>query len=446
MKNYILQGIVLAGILFGGTVTAQTEQYPERDRCATMPALEYFKQQHPGVEASMAHGEEAVAKWIAKHGHERKGGTLVIPTVVHVLYDPAEPVQNIADSVIHSQIQVLNEDFRRLNADAANTRAGFDSIAVSLDIEFCLATRDPNGNWTNGITRTSTTADFSFTPFTNNVKRTADGGMDPWPPGDYLNIWICDMSFFGQPAVLGYAQFPLSSDESIQAGAVEENDGIVIQYQYFGKTYNPNTAPSNLGRTTTHEVGHWLGLRHIWGDGDCNATDYVDDTPNAAAQANFDCNLSINSCDDSGGPFWQTDPPDMIENFMDYSADDCMNMFSNGQSMRAWGFLNTDSLRNSLFNSQGCSAPTGMPDGLLAGKDVQLYPNPTTGYFKMEWPSAIENPVVRVVNELGQEVFSARATSQMNQLEIDLTDECAGLYFATIITDYGIVTKKLILE
>lgn len=334
-------------------------QYPTiNEKCGTNHSLNYRNQLNPSIESGIQQAENMANDWLQHHPSyfQNRNGVLRIPVVFHVVYNTNDSAnQYIHDSLIYSQLNVLNEDFRRMNVDAVNTRNIFDSVAVDMGIEFCLASVDPTGNPTNGITRTPTTTNHFATPFTQSVKSDAAGGKDPWPTDQYLNIWVCDMSFLGQPLVLGYAQFP---------GDDPTTDGVVIQYQYIGKTNYVSTSPSNLGRTTTHEVGHWCGLRHVWGDGPCNADDFVWDTPNADAQSNFDCDTTKNTCDDLGNLYWgNINPPNMIENFMDYSADDCMNMFSRGQRDRVWSFLMTD--RVSLFSSNGCGLP-----GLFAQSEI----------------------------------------------------------------------------
>jgi hypothetical protein len=325
---------------------SMAQQYPALDeKCASMHSRSYRIQQDPSLAARLQLSEQRAQQWLQQNGSVlMRNGIVTIPVVVHLVYNPSIPESNIHDSLIYSQIQILNEDFGRYNADTSNTRDIFDSIAVNVGVQFCLSSVDPNGNPTTGINRVSSTTSHFLTPFNNSVKSAAAGGADPWPADQYLNLWICDMSFNGSPFVLGYAQFP---------GDDPATDGVVIQYNYIGRTNDPNTAPSNLGRTTTHEVGHWLGLRHVWGDGDCTMDDFVCDTPDAVDQSNFDCNLSANTCDDLGNSFWGlSNPPDMVENYMDYSADACMNMFSRGQRDRMWSFLSTD--RIGLFSSNGC--------------------------------------------------------------------------------------------
>jgi hypothetical protein len=204
---------------------------------------------------------------------------------VHVLYSNSE--QNITDDQIKSQIEVLNEDYRRLNADKTNTPSAFSNVAADVNIDFFLACVDPIGNSTNGITRTQTNVNpFSRVRNTEGtdeiatkIKYTSLGGCDAWPRDRYLNIWVCNLA----SPLLGYTQFP-----GIGTAAT---DGVVIKYNAFGRRGKLD-ATYNKGRTTTHEIGHWLNLVHIWGDDDngngictsseCTGSDNVDDTPNQA--------------------------------------------------------------------------------------------------------------------------------------------------------------------
>lgn len=275
-----------------------------------------------------------------------------IPVVVHVVYNTT--AENISDAQIQSQITVLNQDFRKLNADVANTPSAFAGLAGDANIEFCLASVDPNGNATNGILRVPTTATSFGT--NNTVKSSATGGSNPWNAGKYLNLWVCDIS----GSILGYAQFP---------GGSASTDGVVCDYQYFG-TIGTATAPFNKGRTATHEVGHWLNLFHIWGDDGtgCTGSDQVTDTPNAAGP-NYGC-PAFPTVTCSNGP-----NGDMHMNYMDYTDDACMYMFSNGQISRMQALFATGGARASLLTSNGCSTPTpvlcGAINGLTSGSVTQ---------------------------------------------------------------------------
>lgn len=267
------------------------------------------------------------------------GQIITIPVVVHVVHFNEE--ENISDEQIHSQIDIINEDFRRLNADRVNTPAIFQDVAADVQIEFCLASIDPNGYSTTGITRTNTYNDnfYIFSGEFDFVKFDATGGRDAWPTDQYLNMWVADLPL----GLLGYATFPEGFSSDIQ--------GVVMTTNGFGNT-GTAAAPFDLGRTTTHEIGHYLNLRHIWGDGDCSVDDFVEDTP-LAADPNFDglpCEFpSRNSCEE--GP---NDLPDMFQNYMDYSDDACMNMFTQGQKSRMLALFEPGGPRESLLYSNGC--------------------------------------------------------------------------------------------
>jgi hypothetical protein len=252
-------------------------------------------------------------------------GITVIPVVVHIVYNSSRPEQNISEAQIRSQIDVLNRDFRKTNSDISLIPAPFQSLAADARIEFVLANTDPNGNPTNGITRTVTTA----TGFDadDKVKSAATGGVDAWPTDRYLNIWVCQLV----GGLLGYAQFP---------GGPAATDGVVITHTGFGTT-GTAAAPFNLGRTATHEIGHWLNLRHIWGDdgNGCNGSDFVADTPNQAGPNTGRPTFPHITC--NNGP-----NGDLFINYMDYSDDIAMFMFTTEQVVRMQATL--DNERSSL--------------------------------------------------------------------------------------------------
>lgn len=291
--------------------------------------------------------------------------TYYIPVVFHIVYN--NDAQNLPDSVILSQLDVLNEDYRRLNENASETRSEFLEFAGDPNIEFFLANVDPNGNTTNGIIHKYTDREeflmfedvFSNEITLDEVKSDATGGSDAWDTDRYLNIWICnigslDIFGFELGQVFGYAYPPVNVDEAIanlESGPDwptemltddESVQGVVLHYTAVGRN-NPvanedNMIENNQGRAATHEIGHYLGLRHIWGDavaffGDdgCNVDDGIEDTPNAADQAGYICDFTKNTCDSDNFGSSGEDLPDMVENYMDYSPDACLNMFTNGQ-------------------------------------------------------------------------------------------------------------------
>lgn len=301
-----------------------------------MERLQYLIQQDPSILQRMQQVEEQTQHYIQSQAHtpqQRTNNVITIPVVVHIVYRTS--TENITDAQVQSQIQVLNEDFRRQNADAVNTPSLFAGVAADAEIQFCLATRDPQGNPTTGITRTQTTK-TSFSVYADDVKFSSQGGKDAWPTDQYLNIWVCRLS----GGVLGYAQFP--------NGGSANTDGVVIDFRYFGRGGSAQ-APFNKGRTATHEVGHWLNLRHIWGDAQCG-NDYVNDTPTQEGP-NYGCpTFPKPSCGNTS---------DMFMNYMDYTDDACMNLFTQAQKTRMRAVLSTTGFRAGLLTSPGCAPPGG---------------------------------------------------------------------------------------
>lgn len=286
---------------------------------------------------------------------------ITIPVVIHVLFNDA--FQNIPDEQVLSQIDVLNRDFRMLNADRSNIPSAFKSKAADARIMFCLAQVDPQGRPTTGILRRYTTV----SPFmrADEMKFKSTGGSDAWDAKNYLNIWVCSM--FGR--TMGYATPP---------GGDPAKDGVVINYDVFGEKGRLRT-DFNKGRTATHEIAHWLGLKHIWGDDDCG-DDGIWDTPKQMSY-NFGCptfpRTSYCSADNNG---------DMYMNFMDLTNDACMNMFSNGQKNKMRAQFAMGGARNSILRSYRCdgSLASGaplpqdtVPVPVVKVKDpISIYPNP----------------------------------------------------------------------
>ncbi len=266
-----------------------------------------------------------------------------LPVVVHVIY--SRPEENISSEQILSQIEVLNEDYRRTNEDQDQTPREFRRIAVDTGIEFCMASIDPNGNPTDGINRVS----MSGAPFTESFMNGVVKPQTIWDPTRYMNIWVANLS----NGILGFAQFPESGNLVGLPGAPggTKTDGVVLNYLAMGTT-GTAIAPFNHGRTATHEVGHFLGLRHIWGDGPCGKDDFCDDTPEAG-QPTFNCPPTGISCNGERA---------MIENFMDYTDDACMNLFTNSQRLRMRTVMESSPRRQSLLNSKACGAGVLPPE------------------------------------------------------------------------------------
>lgn len=321
---------VLAGVLFFASLEAQTQ------RCGTDLHTEYMVEKDPQYALRMANANAIVEQWLAENGTDwRSGGEEVytIPVVVHVLWKTAS--QNISDEQIQSQIDILNADFQRLNSDTSETPDGFKPVAGSLPLQFCLAQRDPFDEPTSGIERRET--DVTTFDWTDDMKYYASGGLNAWDPTRYFNIWVCNLS----SGLLGYAEFP--------TGTVSDSYGIAIDYLYTGNI-GTATYPYNEGRTSTHEIGHCFNLRHIWGDdgSGCGGSDLVDDTPNQANE-NYGC---------PGFPETDACTPDgdgvMYMNYMDYTDDACMNMFTVGQADRMFAAI--ENFYPELLESNGCEA------------------------------------------------------------------------------------------
>ena len=318
---------------------------------------------NPGLLKERQIIEEFTKNWIDKVDAAKSGQTVVkIPVVVHVVWRTAD--QNISDEQIKSQIDILNKDFRKLNSDANKTPAFFKNLVADVGIEFCLAARDPAGMVTNGITRTKTTVvdigdkDRWFT--------TLRGGKDPWNNKKYINIWVCEAG----EDLYGFAFLPGTADPP-------EADGLVISSQYFGSTGTAIASfPNHKGRTTTHEMGHYFNLEHLWGpdDSECEEGDEVEDTP-LQFEATYDC--ASYPLKDVCSP---TDNGILFFNYMDYVDDECMYMFTEGQKKRMNASLN--GFRSTLLGQTNCSLSTSTEDNLTENQ-IQIYPNPASGYLQV---------------------------------------------------------------
>ncbi|MCF2874796.1 MULTISPECIES: GEVED domain-containing protein [unclassified Tenacibaculum] len=317
MKNKITLAFLC--LFFIGVTFAQ-----QKRTCHADEDLKERMAQDPTLEKRMQEIESFTQKRVKEmESYQGKvnGSIITIPVVVHVLY--TNSTNNISNAQIQSQLTVLNNDFRRTNSDRTNKW----SQAADTQIEFRLATVDPNGNATTGITRTQV-ATSTWITGQNKMKYASQGGVNAWNTAEYLNMWVVDnIQRPNGDNILGYAQFP---------GGAAATDGVVMSDQYFGTTGTAK-APFDGGRTTTHEVGHFLNLRHIWGDGGCGIDDFVSDTPESDAP-NYGCKTGHVSCGSE----------DMVQNYMDYSDDSCMNLFTSGQKNRMRAVLLAGGSRRSL--------------------------------------------------------------------------------------------------
>lgn len=288
-------------------------------------------------------------------------GPRLIPVVVHVIHSgqPEGSGVNIPVSQIEAQIRILNEDFRRLNADANQTPAEFLPVAADSNIEFVLAKQDPSGLPTNGIVRVLGPK-TSYSP----DDATLIGQTSQWNPEEYLNLWVVSLV---QPYI-GYASFPISDLPGLNfAPSSAITDGVTIDFRFFGT--GGSAVPSYFGRTSTHEVGHYFGLRHIWGDGGCGVDDFVADTPLQDSSNNV-CSPTATkvSCGNNN----------MIQNYMDYTPDACMNLFTKGQVERFDVVLANSPRRISLVNNRATQEP------VLVDRDLAISRVISPGDFACE--------------------------------------------------------------
>lgn len=313
--NDISQDIDMADFYVHTNDPSDSEKSSEKGlhkNCYSMKLLNQQLDKNPSLYKKMYDVEYNTRKFIAakKGGNGNGGGnnggggteppvedglgTINIPVYIYVIYSNSS--QNISDAQINSQITVLNNDFN--DTDFGDVRTEFQDLGADININFDLQVVNRQSN-----------------PRTDWGLNDAVKGVYPAVPG-YLTMWVAPIT----QGYLGYAQFP---------GGNPSTDGVVMSPQYFGSSAHDTqgnfylSAPFDLGRTTTHEVGHWLNLRHIWGDGRCRQDDFVSDTPSSDAP-NYNCDLTEASCRST----------DMVENYMDYSDDGCMGLFTNGQKAR----------------------------------------------------------------------------------------------------------------
>jgi hypothetical protein len=292
--------------------TTDANSFITQRKCATQEVLEEQLKTDPTLAKRMYDIEEFTKKTLLTK--RLVNGKIEIPVVVNVLYRTA--AQNISEAQIQSQIDVLNNDFNALNSDYNSVPSLFSNVKANVGITFVL----------DQVIRKSTTKKSWGT--TDTMKKTNKGGIAPTSPTTKLNLWVCTIG----GGILGYAQFP---------GGSSATDGVVIDTNYFGLTGSAS-APYNLGRTATHEVGHWMNLRHIWGDATCGS-DLVSDTPSHNT-ANYGVPVYPHYSTCTGTPV------EMTMNYMDYTDDNAMYMFSLGQKSRM----------SAIFTSGGARASFGI--------------------------------------------------------------------------------------
>ena len=338
--------------------------------------------------------EEAFQNFIKEKS--QKSTTFTIPVVVHIVKNEEDENMNITDEQIVRQIEILNESYNLLNEDVEQTPTEFEPYIGNPQVEFCLATVDPNGYATDGITR-STTDVAIFSPSLDNIKHSELGGVDAWNTDDYLNIWVGKIT----STVLGYSHTPTAS-------IPDDEHGLVVNYEYFGETEHPHYG---MGKTAVHEIGHYLNLKHPWGIGNCDANDdWVEDTPKSEGPYSGNPEHPQSSCG----------TVDMFMNYMDYVYDSSMVMFSQGQVDRMHFALTY--YRSALQESNGCGTPLLIAEPIVThassefNSDASIHLNIASGIppFSIIWESGETTDsivgisageyTVQITDSLGQEL------------------------------------------
>lgn len=413
MKKNLLFSLAILGL--SGTLSAQSEK-----KCASHVLHQEYLQQHP--EAVVFREKLEQFTQASQNSNKRITGTVyTIPVVIHVIHN-GEAVgtgQNISDAQIMSQIDVLNKDFRWTNSDKLAANHAFYSLAADCEIEFCLAKRDTAGKTTTGIIRYNKgKASWTVNDFDSIVKPST-----AWDRTKYMNIWICTLGG-ADATTLGYATFP---------GTNNVKDGVVIAHTAFGTSGSVNTG-TDLGRTGSHEVGHYLNLFHIWGDAECG-DDQVSDTPPQKAANQSNCPTFPHNVNSTCNP---GPNGEMYMNYMDYVNDNCMNTFTAGQKARMRAAL--EGARASLLQSNACSVVTGVED--LASTSANLYPNPANETVNVTADAAIKSVTVYAIS--GQNVSNLLGASiNGNTATLNTQGLAGGNYLVKVETANGVSNKSL---
>jgi hypothetical protein len=430
-------------LIFVGLVALQVAGQ-NHEPCGHVDYMNYLEELQPGFKA---HTDEVFSQALAhskvKSKFQVQDTVHTIKVVFHIVYNNGN--ENIHDSLIHSQMKVLNECYRRNNPDTINTRDIFKDVAGDVGIEFVLADEDPNGNPTTGIVRQSTPiTNFVVGPgnYLSNADRVkfASYGSPAWNTSEYLNIWVCDLG----GSLYGFA-FPPTGAANWNSGSFvgASRQGVVLHYNIVGEG-NPGSNFTGA-KTAVHEVGHYLGLRHVWGDAPtwdrCNAVydDGIDDTPLAGTPSSLSyCAFQKNSCYTGAN-----DLPDMLENYMDYSQGFCQNMFTNGQIklMRA----NLTFFRPGIFETR--IPPVIWP--VPVESESSIYPNPAQNELFIIIKDHNEESSYRLelVNLLGQVVHSKEVDAIFWQ-KVNWQYALTGMHYYRLIEndDNTVIEGKILFE
>ena len=437
---FLLIALSFCNVTFAQNVTSNTARTPNgKIRCLTNEYEQYLKVNNPSRQ-NASNFEAWIAPKIAEMKASKPDNTAIvitIPVVVHVIHngDAIGVNENISDAQILSQITVLNQDFRKLvGTPGYNTNA----VGADLQIEFCMAQRKPDGTATTGIDRVQkTVANYATMAATETMKSSTI-----WDPTQYFNIWtvfFTNTTSAEMYGTLGYAQFPqipaagttgfTIGGTTASAGYFEQNattantDGLVVDYRNFGTSAVVSSlsvnAPYDRGRTASHEIGHCFGLVHIWGDANCG-TDYCADTPTAHT-SNFGC-PTVTNCSSTGN--------EMVQNYMDYTDDTCMNIFTTNQKDRITQVMNYCPRRVSLKTSLACTAPLSK-DEVEYFNSIKIVPNPVKEALNINIGQLDLPDSMTIYNEVGQTILTRKLTNN-SDLSVNTDSYSVGNYIVVL--------------
>lgn len=412
-------------LLFAFFTFASVYSLRAQKNCDAFPYQQAQLQNNPALAGKFSDIETFTRNYISTDqgtASRGEGEIIKIPVVVHILYH--DPADNISDAKVISQLEALNKAFRRTNADTVNTPARFKGLAADCEIEFQLAVSDPRRRNTSGIVR-------KYTPITiwqsdDKMKFSSEMGSDAWDAKSYLNIWVCNLD-----RVAGYSSVP---------GSDPAKDGIVLGFNVFGT--EGGMSGFNMGKTAVHEVGHWLNLKHIWGDTDCG-DDGVSDTPKQSWY-NVGCPSGSNvTC--GNGP-----DGDMYMNYMDFTDDACMNLFTKGQKTRMHAAFAPGGVRNSLLSSAGLSKPLifeiPVPEEDPKWLHPQFYPNPASSQLTIDLSYDIRwiGKTITVMNMQGQVIMHLPITAKIQT--INTSNLKSGMYLLVAKKEDGETIKQKLVK
>lgn len=394
-------------------ITQSTLSYSQK-HCGSDTYSNHLSKQNPNRIALKDRFNTAFEAFKSSSNHHKKKNSdeiINIPVVFHILYKTA--AQNISNNQIYDQIDRLNKDYSATNIDTSNVPLEFQPFISDTKIRFTLADTDPNGNSTTGIVRYNTDT-YQFSYQTDDIKYSALDGADAWDTDKYLNIWVGHIT----NGYLGYATQP------IDAGTIK--DGVVLGYEYVGNTQSSNY---NKGRTATHEIGHYFGLDHIWGQQiGCSYDDGINDTPNQESPHYGVQTHPIATCNSN----------DMFMNYMDYGNDEALVMFTLGQKEKMEYSLD-------VYRSQ-LGSPEPIDINLVNKLSLQVYPNPVSNVLNVEFSSLIKNGKLYIIDITGRTHYS-QYISYKKKISIPISHFNSGLYFIGIKEKDKVSTlKKIIIQ